>query len=59
MTPEQFWRLHPVEFWWWVEAEKGKRVYGKKHQLSGADVETILRDLRAKGLKPKWPIKRK
>lgn len=59
MTPDQFWRLNPVEFWWLLDAHKGKRVYGKKHQISGHDVDGILKDLRAKGLEPRWRTKRK
>jgi hypothetical protein len=59
VTPEQFWRLHPVEFWWLMDAHKGKRVYGRKHHMTGVDVENIVRDLRAKGLEPRWQTRRK
>jgi hypothetical protein len=55
VTPEQFWRLHPTEFWWLLEANKPERVYqGKKHSLSSSEADGILADLRSKGLKSKW-----
>jgi hypothetical protein len=55
VTPDQFWRLHPQEFWWLLDAHKAKRVYqGKRHSITGADVEGILADLKAKGIEPRW-----
>jgi hypothetical protein len=60
VTPEQFWRLHPQEFWWWLDAQRAQRVYqGKRHSITGADVDGILDDLRAKGITPRWRSKRK
>jgi hypothetical protein len=29
MTAEQFWRLSPTELWWWVEAKRPVRMYGR------------------------------
>jgi hypothetical protein len=49
VTPDQFWRLHPQEFWWLFEAKKPQRVYGKKHQLTESEADEILKDLRANG----------
>lgn len=55
LTPQQFWRLHPIEFWWWLEASKPEPVYrGKRYTLSGSDADGILADLRAKGIFSKW-----
>ncbi|RFA24346.1 hypothetical protein CAI21_21975 [Alkalilimnicola ehrlichii] len=28
MSPAEFWRLHPVEFWWLVQAKTPTRMYG-------------------------------
>ena len=58
MTPEQFWRLHPQEFWWLFEANKPETVYrGKKHSLTSSEADDILKDLRAKGIKSKWRMR--
>jgi hypothetical protein len=49
VTAEQFWRLHPDEFWLWFEANKPEPVYGKKYQLTGTEADEILKDLRKHG----------
>lgn len=28
MPPEQFWKLHPVEFWWLVDARRPSAAQG-------------------------------
>lgn len=28
MTRAEFWEMHPVEFWWLVEAKKPVKMYG-------------------------------
>jgi hypothetical protein len=59
VTPKQFWRLHPQEFWWLLEANKPDPIYrGKKHQITGSEVEGILADLKAKGIASKWHRRR-
>jgi hypothetical protein len=55
VTPEQFWRLTPAEFWWLWEANRPDPVYqGKKFALRGSEVDGILKDLKAKGIESKW-----
>ncbi len=29
MSPSEFWRLHPAEFWWLVAASRPVKMYGK------------------------------
>lgn len=55
MTPAEFWRLHPDEFFWLLEANKPDPVYqGKRFAVRGSDVEGILADLKAKGITSRW-----
>ncbi len=47
--------MHPDEFWWHLEGNKPEPVYrGKKHTLTGTDVDGILADLKARGIESRW-----
>lgn len=47
--------MHPTEFWWLCEANKPDPVYrGKKSAIRGSEVESIVADLKAKGISPQW-----
>jgi hypothetical protein len=37
MSPEQFWALHPIEFWWLCEAKKPPRMYGRLTEAEAAE----------------------
>jgi hypothetical protein len=38
MPPAQFWKLHPVEFWWQVDARRPKKMYGSLTENEVADL---------------------
>ena len=58
LKPAQFWALHPIEFWWLYDTLKIDPVYqGKKHSITGSQVEGIVADLKAMGIESKWPKK--
>jgi hypothetical protein len=47
--------LHPQEFWWLFEANKPEPIYrGKKSSMTGSEVDSILSDLEARGIKSRW-----
>jgi hypothetical protein len=47
--------MHPTEFWWLCEANKPDPVYrGKKSAIRGSEVDSIVADLKAKGISPQW-----
>jgi hypothetical protein len=41
MRPAEFWRLTPAEFWWLMEAHKPVKIYGKRIQMTEAEVAEI------------------
>lgn len=45
MTPEQFWRLHPLEFWWIVDARKPPKRYGSLSENDVAELHEELKDM--------------
>jgi len=47
MKPEQFWRLHPRESGWLVDARRPKKTYGS---LSEQEVAELHEDLKQRGL---------
>lgn len=44
LAPAEFWRLHPVEFWWLVDARRPQKRYGS---LSEREVASLYDDLLA------------
>lgn len=38
MRPDDFWRLHPVEFWWLVEANRAPKTFGKMTEAEVAEM---------------------
>ena len=38
MTPEQFWRLHPLEFWWMADARRPVRRFGRMTESEAAEI---------------------
>lgn len=44
MTPEQFWRLHPLEFWWLVDARRPVKMYGSMPEHEMADLYEELEE---------------
>jgi hypothetical protein len=40
LKPKEFWRLHPIEFWWIADFYKSRRMYGK---MTEKEVEEIYR----------------
>jgi hypothetical protein len=38
VTPEQFWNLHPWEFWLLVQANTPKKYYGKLSEDEAAEL---------------------
>jgi len=47
MAPDQFWRLHPAEFWWLVEARRPRKMYGA---LDEQDVEELYDEFIERGV---------
>lgn len=45
VTPSEFWRMHPTEIWWLVDA---KRPRSPGH-VSGIEADEILEQLRDAG----------
>lgn len=47
MSPRDFWRLHPTEFWWLFAARRPKRQYGS---LSEDEVAELYEEFVESGL---------
>lgn len=45
MKPHEFWALHPVEFWWTVDAKKPKKKYGSMNEDEVADLYDEMKGL--------------
>lgn len=45
MTRDEFWTLHPQEFWWLVEAHRSVRMYGR---MTEDEAEQIYQELEAR-----------
>lgn len=43
MSPDQFWRLHPIEFWWLADAKRKERAVGS--MMNTSEMEELHRDL--------------
>jgi hypothetical protein len=43
LTPEQFWNLHPVEFWWMADVKRVRQTWGKKHIMSEEEVAYLYK----------------
>lgn len=41
MTPAEFWRLHPIEFYWLADMNRPKRMYG---QMTEDEVRQIYEE---------------
>lgn len=41
MRPKDFWRLHPIEWWWIAEAKKPPKMYGR---MTESEVAELYRD---------------
>lgn len=46
MTPDQFWRMHPRELWWLIEAKRPPKRYGS---LTEDEMESLHDDLEEQG----------
>lgn len=42
MRPKDFWALHPVEFWWLVEARRKEKMYGSLTETEVAELHKFL-----------------
>jgi hypothetical protein len=47
LTPGEFWRMSPDEFFWWLEFKMGVNMYGS---LSEDDAESLYQMMKAKGI---------
>lgn len=45
MPPEQFWRLHPLEFWWIADARRPPKMYGHLTEDEMADLYEELKQM--------------
>lgn len=43
MRPQDFWALHPVEFWWLMEAQRPVKMYGSlpEHEIAALYDEMV------------------
>lgn len=49
MTPEQFWRLNPVEFWWMLDARRPRKKYGSLSEDDVAELYDFLTEAEEDG----------
>ena len=47
MSPRDFWRMHPIEFWWLVDARRPKKMYGDMSEDEVAELYEELMDAEA------------
>jgi hypothetical protein len=38
MKPKEFWKLHPIEFYWIAEVRRPKRMYGNMTEDEVAEI---------------------
>ena len=46
VTPEQFWKMHPQEVWWLIDAKRPPKRYG---HLVESEMNDLLGDLEEAG----------
>jgi hypothetical protein len=46
MKPAEFWELHPVEFWWLVDAHRSQGMVGSMRE---GEVEDLIQELEDEG----------
>ena len=42
LTPDVFWRLHPLEFWWMLDARRPRKAYGDLNEEEVAEMYDLL-----------------
>jgi len=47
LSPAEFWRMSPTEFWWFIEAKMEVKMYGN---LSEDDAEGLYQMMQEKGI---------
>ena len=44
MTPSEFWRLHPAELWWLIDARRPRRTYAGMTEDDMAELHDWLKE---------------